>query len=1162
MTLRSITWLLVFLWGMFLPAAMSFSQACQDWYRDADGDGFGNSANIQNSCSPVAGYVTNRLDCNDNSLNNAVWTRFGPGAFSGGAVVKTQMAIGPDGTPYVVYRNFTADITVSSIGVKKFNGSAWVNLGTDPVSSTINMYNPSLAVDNSGAVYLAFLDFDDANDSNNKVTVMKYNTVTSAWETVGTRRFSGQTSLNAVINMAIDGNGVPYIAYSSATSEAVVMKYTAGTWQLVGAEGFAVIYNDELSIAIDANNVVYTGMIDDAVGGEASVMRYNGTAWEYVGGAGLSDNYVENVPRISFDNANIPFVLFYDGSSELMVRRFTGAAWQNVGTSTVYSGYLASSLDMEVDRFARPYVIYIDISTLQLFVKTLGAGNAWVDAAGGNYSAMDLSIAIAPDNIPYVSFRDFGSSERATVLSVTPEASVPTAPTVSVSKSTSCSAESITLSIGAASNLKDAAQWVWYSGSCTGTQVGTGTTVAVAPTGNITYYARAEGACLATPGICSNLAVTVNPRPAITAQPAATLRVCDQGNTTLSVTPGTGFDYQWYRDRNDGTGWTIMTGATAGTLNLNTVPTSMNNYQYRVEVKNVGTGCTTTSATAVLTVNANPTISLQPAATTTTCAGSTVNLGVTETGGGSYQWAQYQGGTWNAIPAATGTVLPLSNVAYAADNSQYRVTVSNATTTCSTISSTATLRVNVAPAITAEPVNVTACASNTANFQPTASGTNLVYQWQTDGGGGPWSNMAGETQANLQINNVNTSQTGYQYRLVVSNTGCTAVNSAASLLTVNEQPVITDDPLDVVACVGSDAVFDVTVNVSTALYQWQVNVGSGWADLGISSATSALALTGTTASLNTNQYRVVVSNPGCTSVTSTPALLTVNAASGIVDQPVDVTTCELGNASFAVHAVGSNLVYQWQINNGAGWNDLPGQTQNALALSGITPAQNTYQYRARITTDACPAIISAAALLRVNRKPVVATQPVSIAACEGTDTGFHTTADGTDISLQWQVNTGSGWTDIEDENGADLFLASVAASMQGYEYRVVAATLACEPTISAVATLTVNSGAAEGCGSLPLLISQGVSPNGDDKLDYWLIQGIEEYPSNTVKLYNIWGDLIFERNNYNNEANAWRGESGRGATLGGQRAPDGTYYYLIDLGNNSPVLRGFVVLKR
>ena len=37
------------------------------WYQDADNDGFGNNAVTTSSCNPLAGYVSNNTDCNDNN---------------------------------------------------------------------------------------------------------------------------------------------------------------------------------------------------------------------------------------------------------------------------------------------------------------------------------------------------------------------------------------------------------------------------------------------------------------------------------------------------------------------------------------------------------------------------------------------------------------------------------------------------------------------------------------------------------------------------------------------------------------------------------------------------------------------------------------------------------------------------------------------------------------------------------------------------------------------------------------------------------------------------------------------------------------------------------------------------------------------------------------
>src|SRR5690606_25315023 len=57
-----------------------------------------------------------------------------------------------------------------------------------------------------------------------------------------------------------------------------------------------------------------------------------------------------------------------------------------------------------------------------------------------------------------------------------------------------------------------ATTWNWYSGSCGGTPVGTGTSINVSPSVNTTYFVRGEGGCI-TPGACAQMIITVNPLP-------------------------------------------------------------------------------------------------------------------------------------------------------------------------------------------------------------------------------------------------------------------------------------------------------------------------------------------------------------------------------------------------------------------------------------------------------------------------------------------------------------------------------------------------------------------------------------------------------------------------------------------------------------------------
>ncbi len=91
---------------------------------------------------------------------------------------------------------------------------------------------------------------------------------------------------------------------------------------------------------------------------------------------------------------------------------------------------------------------------------------------------------------------------------------------------------------------------------------------------------------------------------------------------------------------------------------------------------------------------------------------------------------------------------------------------------------------------------------------------------------------------------------------------------------------------------------------------------------------------------------------------------------------------------------------------------------------------------------------------------------------------------------------------------------------------------------------------------------KGFSPEGNGENDFFYIEGIEDYPNNSVQLYNRWGNKLFEVDGYNNQDKVWRGESSFGLIPGQKEVPEGTYFYLIDLGDGSKPLSGFVVIRR
>lgn len=86
--------------------------------------------------------------------------------------------------------------------------------------------------------------------------------------------------------------------------------------------------------------------------------------------------------------------------------------------------------------------------------------------------------------------------------------------------------------------------------------------------------------------------------------------------------------------------------------------------------------------------------------------------------------------------------------------------------------------------------------------------------------------------------------------------------------------------------------------------------------------------------------------------------------------------------------------------------------------------------------------------------------------------------------------------------------------------------------------------------------SNTISCNNDGINDTWEIQGIESFPENKVTIFNRWGDVVYETDNYDNTMVVWKGENAFNEV-----ATPGTYFYKIEL-VGGPSYSGWIVLLR
>ncbi|MBS0196372.1 MAG: hypothetical protein JSR77_06405 [Planctomycetes bacterium] len=173
----------------------------------------------------------------------------------------------------------------------------------------------------------------------------------------------------------------------------------------------------------------------------------------------------------------------------------------------------------------------------------------------------------------------------------------PPAPTnVSANPTPLCRGSSTTLSgtVGANQTID------WYTGTCGGALVGSGTSLIIVPTITNTYYARARDL---TSGVrsttCASVVVTVNPLPvAPTTAGASRTGFCasDGGTIQLSSFGGSGTTLRWYSDTCGGT--LVGTGASI----VIDSPAQTTTYFARWETASCGSSACASVTVAVLPI--------------------------------------------------------------------------------------------------------------------------------------------------------------------------------------------------------------------------------------------------------------------------------------------------------------------------------------------------------------------------------------------------------------------------------------------------------------------------------------------------------------------------------------------------------------------------------
>lgn len=294
-----------------------------------------------------------------------------------------------------------------------------------------------------------------------------------------------------------------------------------------------------------------------------------------------------------------------------------------------------------------------------------------------------------------------------------------------------------------------------------------------------------------------------------------------------------------------------------------------------------------------------------------------------------------------------------------------------------------------------------------ATFLAGASGAeDLTYQWQYSRDGVTWqrSSATGSSATCL----VNATTIGTWYRCMITDPSGQCVYTRAAQLLPEQSPVITRQPEDAVAPVGTKCSFTVKAEGEGLSYQWQLSTNNGKKWSNSKTTTDTVSFTMTEAR-NGRLYRCIVTNAAGLQTISESARIIRSSHLRITEQPKDVVSKDGANVLLSVQAEGDGLSYQWECSKDGGRTWETADSTTHFFHCTASSSQDGWLYRCVITESSGEQVTTRTARMTISGLRF-SLEPQDVTTAGLKVVRFRAAASGDDLHYQWQISSnGKAW---------------------------------------------------------------------------------------------------------------------------------------------------------